>query len=66
MSLHGTAAGSPVDLYSDKVAPSEVIDLGTVNLTEGANTIGLDATGKNDKLSSYLVGIDYFKFVPEQ
>jgi hypothetical protein len=66
VSVNGTPVGTPTDLYGDKVAVSPAVDLGTVDLTDGANAIGLDTTGKNDKSSNYIVGVDYFKFVPVQ
>ena len=64
VSVNGTPVGSPTDTYGDGVTVSPPVDLGTVTINDGANTLALDSTGKNDKASSYLVGIDYLKFVP--
>jgi hypothetical protein len=64
LGLNGTPVGTPTDLYGDKVAPAAPVDLGTVEIKDGVNTISLDCTGKNDKAGNYFVGIDYFKLVP--
>jgi hypothetical protein len=64
LSVNGTPVGPPTDLYGDKVAPAPLVDLGTVDIKDGVNTIGLQITGKNDKSQNYLVGIDYFKLTP--
>ena len=40
------------------------MELGTVNLKDGANVLSMDLAGKNRASRSYLVGIDYLKLVP--
>jgi hypothetical protein len=56
--------GNPIDTYDAGVVPGDPVELGTANLTDGANVIGLTSTGKNDKSRDYAVGVDYFKLVP--
>jgi hypothetical protein len=64
LSVNGTPVGPPTDLYGGKVAPAPLVDLGTVDLKDGVNTISLKTTGKNDKSQNFFVGIDYFQFTP--
>ena len=62
ISINGTKVGSPVNLYGPKVAPTQPVDLGTVDLKEGANILGMDVAG-TEKGGCY-VGLDYIKLVP--
>jgi hypothetical protein len=64
LSINGVKVGPPTDLYGDKVTAADAVELGTADVTDGANVIALDITGKNDKSQNYYVGIDYFKFIP--
>jgi hypothetical protein len=58
-SVNGTKVDGPVDLYGEKVMPTKLIDLGSVNLKNGVNTLSMEAVG-TDK-GGMSAGIDYFK-----
>jgi len=64
LSVNGTPVGPPTDLREDGVKVAPIIDLGTVTLNDGMNTIGVTCTGKDDKAVNDIIGIDYFKLVP--
>ena len=52
--------GSEQNLYDTEVVPTGPISLGTVTLKKGANPLVIRVTGKDDKSTGYLVGIDAF------
>jgi hypothetical protein len=60
--INGTKVGAPINLYGEKVAPTQPVELGTVDLKDGPNTLDLDIVGT--KKGGYLVGVDYIKLVP--
>jgi hypothetical protein len=63
-SVNGKNVGEPVDLYTESVRPTEVKALGVVELKKGDNDLVLTVTGKNEKSSGYLLGIDYLVLTP--
>jgi hypothetical protein len=52
---------SPIDLYDPVVKPSGPISLGRAHLNAGDNKITFTITGKNEKSTNTLVGIDAFE-----
>lgn len=64
MSVNAQKVGSPVDLYAEKCLPGDPVDLGTVDLPEGKQTLTLDVVGKNEASRGFVCGIDYIKLVP--
>jgi hypothetical protein len=52
--------GSEVDLYGPDVRPTGPIGLGRVSLKQGDNALVIRVTGKDEKSTGYLVGIDAF------
>ena len=60
---NGSMAGA-IDLYDTTVHPSGPISLGRAKLNAGDNKITLMITGKNDKSTNTLVGIDAFELKP--
>jgi len=51
-------ASREIDLYGPRVAPTGPIPLGRMRLRQGANTLAIKVTGKNDRSTGYLVGLD--------
>jgi hypothetical protein len=64
LSINGAKIGPPTDNYGEGVVAAAPLELGTADIVDGANIIALDIVGKNDKASSYLVGLDYLKLTP--
>jgi hypothetical protein len=65
LSINGQPAGEPVDLYHDGVKPSEERMLGTFELAAGENTITAEITGKNEKSTNTMFGLDYLLLARE-
>ena len=63
LSMNGKNAGGPIDLTGPAVMPTKPIDLGPVDIKDGANILGMDAAG-TDK-GGYSAGIDYIKLTPQ-
>jgi hypothetical protein len=63
-SFNGTNMGGPLDLYSDKTVPTDVMDLGPVTLTEAAPIFKITILDKNAASNGYQFGLDYLKLVP--
>jgi hypothetical protein len=55
-----TSIGPEINLYGPDVVPTGAIALGKVTLKAGDNPISVKITGKDDRSSNYLVGIDCF------
>ena len=64
LGVNGAAVGAPVDLYGPAMATSDVMDVGTVTLPEGASYLTVTLTGKNSSASATNFGLDYIKLVP--
>ncbi|MBI5093474.1 MAG: DUF2961 domain-containing protein [Candidatus Hydrogenedentes bacterium] len=63
--VDGEKAGSPIDLYSEGVAASGVVDLGVQKLEKGDHKLTFEITGTNPKAKpAYMVGLDYVKLEP--
>jgi D-arabinan exo alpha-(1,3)/(1,5)-arabinofuranosidase (non-reducing end) len=58
VSLDGKDVGPVFDGFHDGVVPSGRIDLGEVDLTAGNHALKFTVTGKNEKSTSYMVGVD--------
>jgi hypothetical protein len=55
-----------IDLYHDGVIPSGPISLGRAKLRAGKNVVTIRTTGKNEKSSNYLVGLDAIELKAEK
>ena len=55
-----TALGPEINLYDPNVIPTGPINLGRIRLNQGANPLNVMLTGKDDRSTGYLVGIDAF------
>ncbi|HEX4086026.1 MAG TPA: glycoside hydrolase family 172 protein [Chthoniobacteraceae bacterium] len=63
--FNGTGAGQPIDLYSPKLEPIDIVDLGIVTLPQdGKPTFDVTITGKNPASSGVHFGLDYLKLTP--
>jgi len=62
----GKEIGPAIDLYNDGVINSGAISLGTVDVASGEHRLGVKITGKNEKSTGYLFGMDKYEFVPEK
>ena len=63
-SIAGKNVGEKIDLYTEEVRPTSLMELGVVDLKKGDNELVLKVVGKNEKSSGYLAGIDYIVLVP--
>ncbi|MGH3096878.1 MAG: DUF2961 domain-containing protein [Streptosporangiales bacterium] len=62
LSIDGTQVGDAFDAYhSPGVKVSDPISYGSVQLDAGHHDLTLTVTGKNDKSSNYLAGLDYLE-----
>lgn len=64
--VNGKDVGKPIDLYTLEVQPTELLELGVVELKKGDNEMSLTVAGKNEKSSGYLAGIDYVVLTPAE
>jgi len=63
--LDGTKLGDPIDLYADKVIPTGLVSLGSLDLAAGEHKLIIEITGANDKAAKgYMFGLDYVKLEP--
>ena len=62
--VNGKNVGKQIDSYTPEVRPTELIELGVVELKKGDNDMTVTVVGKNEKSSSYLLGIDYVVLTP--
>lgn len=61
--LDGKKLGGPIDLYSEKVIPYKIQDMGIHQLTRGEHKLSVEIIGANPKAAkSYMFGIDYLMF----
>ena len=60
--INGTKVGDTFDGYATSVSHKSV-NLGTVTLVEGTNTVEIKVVGKNDSATKYYVGLDYLKII---
>ncbi len=58
VSVNGRAIEAAVDCHAAEGIRTRNISLGTVNLKEGANTLRIQAVGKNPASKGYLLGVD--------
>jgi hypothetical protein len=65
--LDGAKIGTPYDAYDAKFEPSELVDMGTMDLTAGQHVLGVTLPSRNaaapDRGLSF--GMDYIKLVPQ-
>jgi len=66
LSVNGQKAGEPLDGYADHVLAADPVSIGTFELNKGQNTLTVETTGKNDKASGYIFGLDFIKLTPAQ
>ena len=65
LSIDGTKAGDPIDLYNDGVVPTGPIPLGTHRLEKGDHTVTFEIVGANEKAAKgYMVGLDRILLEP--
>ena len=64
INVNGTDLGAPIDLYAPTITPSDVIDLGTVTLSEGVPSFKMTLSGKNAASTGNNFGLDYLQFDP--
>jgi len=60
LTIGETAIGQEINLYDPNVVPTGPINLGRIRLNQGANPLNIMLTGKDDRSTGYLVGIDAF------
>ena len=56
--LAGSSLGEPLDLYAPDVTPTGSMLLGRVALKAGRNTLVVTVTGKNERSTNTLFGLD--------
>ncbi|MGC8862325.1 MAG: glycoside hydrolase family 172 protein [Armatimonadota bacterium] len=57
--------GDPIDLYSDGVAPTGELSLGTRDLSRGPHKLTVEIIGANEKaVKAYMFGLDYVRLNP--
>ncbi|MFQ6133395.1 MAG: glycoside hydrolase family 172 protein [Armatimonadota bacterium] len=56
--IDGTDIGEPFDGFNDGVIPSGRVVLGNRHLTKGNHRLTFKVVGKNDKSTSFMVGVD--------
>ncbi len=62
LGLDGKNQGPSVDLYHPEVVPSEVLDLGTHQLSAGQHVLSAEIIGANPAAEkAYMFGLDYVK-----
>ncbi|MBN1344566.1 MAG: DUF2961 domain-containing protein [Phycisphaerae bacterium] len=60
LSLDGRKLGGAIDLYSDVAVPTDVLDLGEVDLAKGTRTLRVEIVGANEKAKKeHMFGLDY-------
>ncbi len=66
--INGLAVGTPIDMYgSNGVEPMEAIEIGTLELPSGPNTLALEILGKNPANpyeDRYYVGLNALSLMP--
>jgi len=65
ISVDGTPAGGPIDLYAMAVMPSGAISLGTFDLTQKVHALNFKVVGKNERSSKYSFGVDCLSLIPQ-
>ena len=59
LTVDGSKAGAPVDLYDPKIQPTKPISLGTHILSAGQHTLGVEIVGTNPAAkANYIFGMD--------
>ena len=65
LSLGGKKLGGPVDLYAEKLAAVDPVEIGVVELGAGAQTLRVDVVGLNPSAKGKgLFALDYIKLIP--
>ncbi|MGQ9455449.1 MAG: glycoside hydrolase family 172 protein [Armatimonadota bacterium] len=60
--LDAQKLGGPIDLYAEKVVPTDEISLGTMQLSPGEHKLTVEIVGANEKaIKAYMFGLDYVK-----
>ncbi|MDH7601395.1 MAG: DUF2961 domain-containing protein [Armatimonadota bacterium] len=60
--LDGQKLGETIDLYAEKVIPTDEITLGTMQLAAGEHKLTVEIVGANEKAAkAYMFGLDYIK-----
>ncbi len=63
--FNGTDVGLPTDLYSAETTVTDVVDLGTVDVTVDTPIFKVTIQDKNEASGGYMFGLDYLKLVPQ-
>lgn len=61
IALDGKKIGDKVDLYDPKVVRAPDLDFGDLKIDAGPHTLKIKCSGKNEKSTSYLFGLDYIE-----
>jgi len=64
LALDGANVGPSVDLYSERIRPTDLVDLGLVTLPGGKPSLTVTVTGKDAASTGYFFGLDYLKLTP--
>jgi hypothetical protein len=67
LTLDGNKIGQPYDTYDAKMEPSELVDMGTMDLTAGKHVLGVTMPSRNPAAPDrgLTFGLDYIKLVPQ-
>jgi hypothetical protein len=67
VAINDVKAGEPIDFYNNGVIVWGPVELGTLSLPAGQNTISFTVVGANAKaVKAYMVGLDYLLLTPAQ
>ena len=65
LSVNGAPLGAPLDFYHDRVAVSDEMSLGEIELHQGVNQFGVEILGANAQaIKGYMFGLDYLRLEP--
>ncbi len=64
LAVDGKPVGDPINLYNQEVIHTGAVPVGRVELGPGPHSLSLRVTGKDDRSTSFLVGMDWLKLVP--
>jgi hypothetical protein len=66
LSINGKSMGEPIDFYDPGVVPSGEMVVGTADLRQGENRLGIECTGTNPEADPkyYMFGLDYLRIEP--
>ena len=65
LQINDAVPSDPIDFYNPDVIATPEVPLGVFALTQGANTLTITLTGKNDKaIDGMMFGLDYLRLEP--